>query len=145
MNNTKYKNKPGFTLIEIILVITILMTLVVWLGRGLFRTAEQAKVQTTKLAINAVKNSLVLYSQHVGHYPTTQEGGLQALVIPPTPKGNWAGPYLEGTELPKDAWGRTFEYNAPPVRFKDKGFQFYEIVSLGADGLDSEDDVVDGV
>jgi general secretion pathway protein G len=74
----------------------------------------------------------------VGRYPTEEEG-LNALVTKPVDADNWRPEgYLETTTVPKDGWGRVFIYELHPA--SGKAFQ---IKSLGADGEESEDDLLD--
>ena len=47
---------------------------------------------------------------------------------------NWNGPYLRGNNLPKDSWDSPFRY----VSVNGKN---YEIISLGADGVDGGTDL----
>ena len=42
---------------------------------------------------------------------------------------NWNGPYLRGNNLPEDGWDSPFRY------ISGNGNE-YEIISLGADGID---------
>jgi general secretion pathway protein G len=68
-----------------------------------------------------------------GRFPTTEQG-LRALIEPPTigpePRNYRPGGYLQGGELPRDAWGNDFHYEFPGTN-NTEGF---DIWSLGADG-----------
>lgn len=71
----------------------------------------------------------------IGRYPTSDEG-LSALVAPPlNVSGKWKGPYLD--EIPLDPWGSAYVYRAKG----DPVFE-YQIVSLGPDGTESDDDLI---
>ncbi len=136
----KLKNSGAFTLIEILIVVTIIMTLVAVFGTRLFRTGARANVMITKTSMENFKNGeLTQYSLDVGHYPKTSEGGLQALITRPTDpqvRANWQGPYMD--KLPTDAWKNEYEYNSPPVRHKDRGWKL-ELISYGANGMEGGD------
>ena len=77
------------------------------------------------------------YKMDMGRYPTKREGGIRALIDKPSIKGaeDWRGPYLEREDDLLDKWGHEIEYNAPPVKYKNK-FRYLEIISYGADGQD---------
>ena len=72
-----------------------------------------------------------LYRLHNSRYPSSEQG-LNALLERPevglVPK-NWNGPYLRGNKLPEDGWDSPFRYNS-------ENGNGYEIISLGADGID---------
>src|SRR5437016_440039 len=90
----------GFTLIEILLVIVILLLLASALVVFLLPQQEGAEKNTTKLLLGQVGTALDMYRLNLGHYPTEQDGGLNALVTKPNfenPKqgDKWQGPYLK--------------------------------------------------
>ena len=80
---------------------------------------DAAKSAAATAEIRRLTQSLELYHLDVGRYPTTAEG-LEALVTPPTPPGNWAGPYV--TRLAADPWGQPFVYRAPTA---EGGFELF--------------------
>ena len=128
--------ESGFSLIELIVVLVILGLLAGVVGPRLWNRVGESKGQVARLQIEQLGNALALYRFDVGHYPTTSEG-LGALVEDPgTP--NWSGPYLEKKSVPKDTWGRDYQYRFPG----DNGD--YDLWSLGADGEEGgEDDNAD--
>jgi general secretion pathway protein G len=81
-----------------------------------------------------MKIPLTTYRIHLGDYPSTAEG-LQALVNPPSGKADrWKGPYLQDGKLPKDPWGRDYQYKYPGTHNKTS----YDLYSLGASGQDDD-------
>jgi general secretion pathway protein G len=102
----------------------------------LFDSAEKAKVDATTTQIRGLETALDLYRLHNSRYPTSEQG-LKALLDKPEvgmiPK-NWNGPYLRGNNLPEDSWDTPFRY----VSVNGKN---YEIISLGADGVDGGTDL----
>jgi general secretion pathway protein G len=73
--------------------------------------------------------ALKLYRLDNQRYPTTEQG-LQALISAPTsgpPATGWKpGGYVD--KLPKDPWGRPYQYLSPGVKGE------VDVFSLGADG-----------
>jgi len=120
----------GFTLIEIMVVVVIIGILAAWLMPQLVGRADQARVARAKLDIKTLSVTLDLFKVDNGYYPSTEEG-LKALVEKPASASHWPeGGYLKGLKsLPKDPWGRPYEYVSP-----GEGGLPYEVVCYGADG-----------
>jgi len=100
------RSEAGMTLIEIMVVITILGLIAAAVGVAVVPQLQKAKVERAKMDIKNVENALQLYYTQVGKYPDTGEG-LGALV---------AGKQLPS--LPKDPWGNAYIYvmeNGKPV------------------------------
>ncbi|MFH1339462.1 MAG: type II secretion system major pseudopilin GspG [Candidatus Omnitrophota bacterium] len=129
------KNKTGFTLIELMLVVIIIGALVAMVMPRLTGRGEQARVAAARADINAnIATALKLYELDNGVFPNSAEG-LNALLSKPSSAKNWNGPYLE--RAPFDPWGREYQYKSPG----DHHPQDYDLYSLGRDGVASEDDV----
>src|SRR3989338_6896528 len=102
----------GFTLIELMLVVIIIGALVAMVMPRLAGRSEQAKVGAAKADISAnIATALKLYELDNGRYPSSSEGGLDALFTKPSSASNWNGPYLE--KKPMDPWGRAYQYKSP--------------------------------
>ncbi len=130
------KKNAGFTLIELMLVVIIIGALVAMVMPRLAGRSEQAKVGAAKADISAnIATALKLYELDNGRYPSSSEGGLDALFTKPSSASNWNGPYLE--KKPMDPWGRAYQYKSPGThRTYD-----YDLSSLGPDGQESNDDI----
>ncbi len=126
MRNRKQR---GFTLIEVMVVVVILSILAAFVVPNLFSNVDKARVTKAKQDIRAIESALKLYKLDNFQYPT-QEQGLQALVekptTPPEPRNYKPGGYLD--RLPKDPWGRDYQYLNPGENGE------IDIYSLGADG-----------
>lgn len=134
---TALARRRGFTLVEIILVVAIIMTLVGLVGPRLASKAKRAKINATRIEINNIKTALGTFDVNVGRFPTTAEG-LASLVTRPSgiPEASWVEKYMD--QMPKDAWGKDFKY-ACPSENKDKD---YDLVSAGPDGqMGTSDDI----
>lgn len=129
------KNSYGFTLIEILVVVVILGLIAGLVIPRITTRVDEAKIETTKIQLKAIRDALEQYKLDNGLYPTTEQG-LRALVerpsIPPIPN-RWR-PYLD--KVPQDAWGRDFLYLSPGIN------RPFELRSIGPDGKeDTEDDL----
>lgn len=126
----------GFSLIELIVVLVILGLLATVVGPKVMDRLGRGKSEIAKLQIDQLEGALGLFRFDVGRYPSTAEG-MAALIDNPGIE-NWAGPYLDKRTLPKDPWGREYEYRAPG-QYGD-----FDLYSLGADGMEGgEDDSAD--
>lgn len=130
------RREKGFTLIELMLVVIIISVLVAMALPRLTGRSEEARIKVAKADIEVnIPTALKLYELDNGVFPATQEG-LDALVSVPPSSRNWKGPYLE--KRPFDPWGKEYRYKSPGThRTYD-----YDLYSLGRDGVESEDDVV---
>ena len=117
----------GFTLVEMLVVITIIGLVMGLIGPRVLNYLGEAKVKTAKLQIESFGSSLDLFYLDVGRYPSASEG-LSALAQRPGDARVWNGPYLKNASVPADPWGHAYIYRTPG----EKGP--YEIVSLGSDG-----------
>ena len=130
------KLTAAFTLIEIVLVITIVSILGAALIYGIKGNVDVAKETRVDADIKAVVTQLKVYEARNLQPPTTEQG-LKALVemptIEPVPE-RWTQ-LLE--ETPKDPWKRELRYQYPARRSKGD----YDVYSLGPDGVESADDI----
>lgn len=98
---------------------------------------EEAKKEETKIQIKNLESALKLYRLDNGAYPETRQGLLALFVEPvvgnkPCCYSKYG--YMEGSQVPLDAWTNEFIY-------KSDG-NTYEIVSAGEDGLiNTSDDI----
>ncbi len=121
--------RRGFTLIEVMIVVVILGLLAAVVVPKVMNRPDEARVVKAQADIAAIVQALKLYRLDNTTYPTTEQG-LNALVQRPTGNpipNNWKqGGYLD--KLPKDPWGRDYQFLNPGTRGE------IDVFSLGADG-----------
>jgi general secretion pathway protein G len=117
----------GFTLVEILVVITIIGLIMGLVGPRVLSYLNESKVKAAAIQIQSFSSALDLFYLDLGRYPTSSEG-LAALVQRPAGSSGWNGPYLKSASVPNDPWGHPYKYRSPG----DHGP--FEIVSLGSDG-----------
>ena len=117
----------GFTLVEMLVVITIIGLIMALVGPRVLNYLSDSRVKSAKIQIQSFSAALDLFYLDAGRYPTAAEG-LDALVRPVSGIAAWNGPYIKGGKVPADPWGNGYVYRVPGER------SAYEIRSLGADG-----------
>ncbi len=117
----------GFTLVEILVVITIIGMIMALVGPRVINYLSESKAKTAKIQIESFGSALDLFYLDAGRYPTSAEG-LRALLERPGNTALWNGPYLKANLVPNDPWGRSYIYRSPGQ------YGAYDILSYGADG-----------
>lgn len=105
----------GFTILEILVVITIIGLLIGLVAPAALRQLGGARVSVAKQSIERLGMVLDLYSLDMGSYPTTEQG-LEALIKKPSSAANWNGPYLKAEAVPLDPWNQPYIYRSPSER-----------------------------
>lgn len=121
------EGEAGFTLIEMLVVITIIGLIVGLVGPRVLNYLSESKTKTAKIQIESLSAALDLYYLDNGRYPGTNEG-LVALVQRPATASGWNGPYLRTASVPVDPWGHPYLYKVPGDHSP------YEIDSFGSAG-----------
>src|ERR1019366_3820420 len=122
----------GITLIEMLVVVTIIALFAALVAPRMIGKADAARHTAARAQVNSFMTALGAYKLDNGTYPT-QDQGLQALRVKPENAPQWAGPYLP-QDIPEDPWGRPYLYKHPG----DHGDE-PDLVSLGADGTPGGD------
>ena len=119
--------EAGFTLVEILVVITIIGLIMALVGPRVLNYLAESKVKAARIQVESFASSLDLFYLDAGRYPTTSEG-LVALTQRPGGIDAWNGPYLRTGLVPNDPWGHAYVYRSPGEHGA------YDIISFGSDG-----------
>src|ERR1700675_240373 len=95
--------ESGFTLVEILVVITIIGLIMALVGPRVLNYLGESKAKAAKIQIESFSSALDLYYLDLGRYPNSNEG-LAALTRSNNAPG-WNGPYLRGGVVPNQPLG----------------------------------------
>ena len=109
----------GFTLIEVLITLTIIAILMSFVAPYVLNRPDQARDLKLKFDFEAIESALALYKLDNGKYPT-QELGFDHLIF-----GENGSKYL--SKIPEDPWGSNYVYKMEN--------NVVEIISIGPDGL----------
>jgi|TARA_B100001059_G_scaffold135685_1_gene135986 general secretion pathway protein G len=109
----------GFTLIEVLITLTIIAILMSFVAPYVLNRPDQARDLKLKFDFEAIESALALYKLDNGKYPT-QELGFDHLI-----NGDNGSKYL--SKIPEDPWGSNYIYKMEN--------NVVEIISIGPDGL----------
>jgi len=127
----------GFTIIEVLIVIAIILTLGGLVGLALFQRLEDSKVDLTRTQMNSLDSAMSQFYMDFDRLPTTEEGvGVlwdRGQLEDPELEDRWSG-YLED-KIPTDQWDNEWSYEQLDSKSAS-------LVSIGPDGEeDTEDDI----
>jgi general secretion pathway protein G len=123
----RVRRQAGVTLIEMLVVVTIIALFAALVAPSMFKQTDKARVTAARVQLRNFVGAVGQYKLDVGVFPTTEQG-LQALRAAPSGVQNWQGPYLP-QEVPTDPWGHAYIYKYPGEHGDEP-----DVVSLGADG-----------
>lgn len=136
--------RQGFTLIEVLIVLAILVMLVGMVVPRFLGAQKRGEVRAAKTQIGMMQSALEHYASDVKGYPSTDQG-LGALLSKPADMDEsvtWEGPYLNGDAVPKDPWGQDYHYEYPPTHGTSDRPDIWSDGPNKTDDGGSEDDVV---
>jgi general secretion pathway protein G len=122
--------QAGFTLVEVIVVLSIMGLIMALVGPRVLGYLTDSKEKMARIQVETLSNATELFFIDNGRYPLEPEG-LQALLTAPPSLPTWRGPYLKGTSVPTDPWGRPYRYSS-----KDRGRSYV----INMEGTPDRDD-----
>lgn len=143
---TVRSRRRGFTLIEVLMVVAILVLLAGVAIVAVSGSGEKAKIKLVRPLLSQISGALDRYKMDVGEYPT-EEQGLDALRRPPefedeASEQKWGGPYLKSD--PVDPWGNEISYQPAEPGSEEAMTVPYRLWSFGPNKQDdngAEDDI----
>jgi general secretion pathway protein G len=127
MNRHSKRRSGGFTLIEVLLVLVILVVLfsLAVVSYGPIRKKMQKDSARTQVGL--LNTAARTYEASVGELPPN----LDALRAQPAdvPQGKWAGPYLDRA-IPLDPWYKPYQYQVPGQHNTDS----FDVWTVAPDG-----------
>lgn len=130
------QEQRGMTLIEIMVVITVLAMMATAISVSVVRLMGRARSGSAKGDISTLSTALDVYYADQGEYPA-QGVGLSALIE----KGSDNQCFIKGCKLKKDPWKEDFIYRYPGTK-NPEGF---DVCSKGPDKQEgTEDDICNG-
>jgi general secretion pathway protein G len=114
--NTPRPNEKGMSLIEILIVISLMAIIGTVAATKVLESMQEGYRGTAKTQIAAMKDMMQQFYRYCNHYPTTEQG-LDALVAKPTsgpecPNYPASGIIADG-KVPRDPWGTPYDYQSP--------------------------------
>ena len=134
--------RSGFTLLELLIVLAIIVALAAMVAPNLLQSRREANEKTTRATIKNIEDAVKMKAvDNDGEFPEGSQEAITQLAESSTDsQGRERPPYLE--EVPFDAWGEPFYYEYDPNRDTTKP----RIWSSGANrqddgGSDGSDDI----
>lgn len=127
--NALLQNQNGFTLIEILIALTLIALAGTFVAGKFFDNLHEGQVNSAKIQMSNLDGRLKEFRRKCGFYPSTEQA-LEALVTKPSGgrecKDYPQNGFVEDNQVPKDPWEHDFVYESDGKTFN--------IYSLGADG-----------
>lgn len=130
-----HRGPLGFTLMEVLLVLMILVVLASMAVTIFSGTQERALKDAAKTQVGLFKSATSYYRLHTNNYP----GSLEDLIKKPGDSkvaAKWEGPYLDVTKIPLDPWDSEYKFAAPGKHNTES----FDVWSVGPDKQDGTDD-----
>jgi general secretion pathway protein G len=132
--------RSGFTILELLIVIGILLAIGSLVAVNLLGASEKADLKLVRAQLQSFEGALENFRVEMKRWPTDEEGlavlwSKEALANDED-KAKYGGPYLKEPK-PNDTWGHPWIFRAPSTIIEGQPF---DIVSIGPDGQEGTDD-----
>jgi len=122
------RRQAGYSLLEILIVLTIIALIAALVGPRLLAQLDRSKITTARVQVRSLETALETMRLDIGRYPSAAEGLELLSHADLKAVRGWYGPYLSGG-LPPDPWGRPYVYE-PGAEPQPEP----HVISLGSDG-----------
>lgn len=129
MQKKEFRRRRGFTLVEIMVVVVILVMLASIATPLVMRHLKTSRIATAKTQIAMLTQALNDYKLDTGDYPEE----LDALIENVENDSKWDGPYITPA-VPLDPWGNDYVYVKPG------DYGEFDLLSYGKDGRSGGED-----
>ncbi len=129
--------RRAFTLIEIIVVVTIIAILATIIAPRVWTNVMKANNAKAQTEVKSIASVVTNYMLDMNLSRIEDDFDLEILALPPDDGGGPSGPYVQKLDALKDPWGRAYIIIVPGEVNYD-----FDIVSMGEDGeIGTEDDI----
>jgi len=128
MSFAQKQARAGFTLVEILIAVAIVVIIGAVAAPMYLSYKKQAAMDATKASLKGINLAIEQFHTNIGQYPET----LMDLVRKPLNEElakEWVAPLIQGKDVPKDGWKNPIQYRLTP-----EGDQPYELYSYGPKG-----------
>lgn len=127
----RHRARRGFTLLEVIVVVTIIALLAGVVGVNVFKTLGRGKIKVAETETASIAQAVSLYLVDQGLSRPPDDFELEALVV-------GEDPYIDTADAIVDPWQNPYIIISP-----GEVHSTFDVVSMGEDGqLGTEDDIV---
>lgn len=128
MLKTLKNSSAGFSLLEILVALTLLGIIVAFVGGKVLDQLHEGKVEAAKIQMGNFATQLKEFKRKCNFYPTSDQG-LESLISKPSGRECKNYPpngFIDAEEVPRDPWDNDFVYESTGRKFN--------IWSYGPDG-----------
>jgi general secretion pathway protein G len=133
--------RSGFTLLEVMIVIVIILAILGFVGANLMGQRDKANVNLVKAQMLQLKQSLMNFKNDFDRYPTDEEG-LKVLwdktSMPEEEQAKWTTAYTS-EPIATDKWGNAWGYRQTGEKAPTGWFDLWSI------GPDKQDGTADDI
>jgi len=97
---------------EVLIAVAIIAALTAVIAPRLFDRLETSRKTAALSQISMIRTGLDVLRLDLGRYPTDEEGLSLLVANAKAPVSGWNGPYIDGSTVPADPWGNTYQYSA---------------------------------
>lgn len=132
--------RGGFTLVEVMIVVAIILALAGIVAITLFRQKDEATASLAKVDLRTINKAMELFRLDYARWPTDEEGIAvlwnKELLDPEADAAKWKEYLAE--PLPKDRWGTEWGYKSESDEESREGK--FDLWSNGPDKQEGTDD-----